>query len=248
LKLTPYTADLHIHTVASPCADLDMSPRNIVATAIEKKLNIIGITDHNCTLQCQTVKQIAQTQSLFVMCGAEVTSRDEVHCLTFFESESELNQFQQFINVHLPKMPNDTKLFGYQVLVDENDYITNEIEYYLGNALNVGINEIEAETHRLNGLFIPAHINRPRFGLISQLGFVPPDIKADAFELFNKTSTYNFCCQNPNLSSFSFIKNSDAHFLQNIGFTSLIFHLNELTYNEIKMALHKVGGRYLECV
>jgi predicted metal-dependent phosphoesterase TrpH len=36
-----FRADLHIHTVLSPCADLEMSPRNIVARAKETGLDII---------------------------------------------------------------------------------------------------------------------------------------------------------------------------------------------------------------
>ncbi|MDX9771348.1 MAG: PHP domain-containing protein, partial [Tenuifilaceae bacterium] len=45
-----YRADLHIHTVLSPCGDLDMSPRNIVELAKARNLDIIAVTDHNSTL------------------------------------------------------------------------------------------------------------------------------------------------------------------------------------------------------
>ncbi|HNX85999.1 MAG TPA: PHP domain-containing protein, partial [Bacteroidales bacterium] len=47
-----FTADLHIHTVLSPCGDLDMSPDIILSQAMAKKLDLIGITDHNSTRQC----------------------------------------------------------------------------------------------------------------------------------------------------------------------------------------------------
>lgn len=42
-------ADLHIHTVLSPCGDLEMSPENILYFAQVQGLNMIGITDHNST-------------------------------------------------------------------------------------------------------------------------------------------------------------------------------------------------------
>lgn len=45
-----YKADLHIHSVLSPCGSLDMSPKNIVQSALDKELEIIAITDHNSTL------------------------------------------------------------------------------------------------------------------------------------------------------------------------------------------------------
>jgi predicted metal-dependent phosphoesterase TrpH len=33
-----FRADLHIHTLLSPCADLEMTPRNIVAKAMRANL------------------------------------------------------------------------------------------------------------------------------------------------------------------------------------------------------------------
>ena len=40
--MNTYRADLHIHSVLSPCGDLEMSPRNIVAEAAQKGLDIIA--------------------------------------------------------------------------------------------------------------------------------------------------------------------------------------------------------------
>ena len=47
-------ADLHIHTVLSPCGDLEMSPLSILEAARKQKLDIIGITDHNSTRQSKS--------------------------------------------------------------------------------------------------------------------------------------------------------------------------------------------------
>ena len=47
--MNKYKADLHIHTVLSPCGDLEMSPKIIVEAAGKQGLDIIGITDHNST-------------------------------------------------------------------------------------------------------------------------------------------------------------------------------------------------------
>ena len=70
-----FNADLHIHTVLSPCADLEMSPRNIVNRASEQNISIIGICDHNSTLQCASVKTLAGKKGVVTMMGAEVTSQ-----------------------------------------------------------------------------------------------------------------------------------------------------------------------------
>ena len=97
-----FNADLHIHTVLSPCGSLEMSPKAIILAASEKKLDIIGITDHNSTRQCRVVTAEAQKAGITVYCGAEVTSKEEVHCLAFFENFKKLDEFQQFLDKHLP--------------------------------------------------------------------------------------------------------------------------------------------------
>ena len=68
-----YTADLHIHSCLSPCGDLDMSPRNIVATAVEKQLDIIAITDHNASENILATMKAAQGKSLIVLPGMELS-------------------------------------------------------------------------------------------------------------------------------------------------------------------------------
>ncbi len=80
-----FRADLHIHTTLSPCGDLEMHPVNIVSKAAIQGLDIIGITDHNSTRHCALISRLAAEKGIFVMQGAEVTTKEEVHCLVFFE-------------------------------------------------------------------------------------------------------------------------------------------------------------------
>ena len=49
MPLTGFKADLHIHTVLSPCGDLEMSPTAIVDRALSRGLDMIAISDHNTT-------------------------------------------------------------------------------------------------------------------------------------------------------------------------------------------------------
>lgn len=72
-------ADLHIHTVLSPCGDLDMSPANIIGMALQKGLSLIGISDHNSTRQAPVIQQLGEQQGLRVLCGTEVNTAEEVH-------------------------------------------------------------------------------------------------------------------------------------------------------------------------
>lgn len=236
-------ADLHIHSVLSPCGDLDMSPRNIIRYAREKQIDILGISDHNSTKHGPLMRRLGLEQGVFVLTGAEVTSREEVHCLTFFENDKQLESFQGYIDKNIIPFPNDPLRFGHQVVVDENDIILEEEENMLVYAIDQGIEQIEAEVHRQGGLFIPAHVNRERNSIISQLGFVPAGIKADALEISRHVSKDDFLHANTYLSDYTFIQSSDAHFPEDIGRTYSVFRLMETSFEEIKKALIKTEGR-----
>lgn len=238
-----FKADLHIHTVLSPCGSLEMSPRNIVQEALKKNLDIIGITDHNSTRQCQMVNQEAQKAGLTVYTGVEVTTKEEVHCLAFFETFDILNAFQQYIDQHMPDIMNDTDLFGYQIVVDESENIVYEEPKLLISAISQGIDQVEAEVHRLEGIFIPAHVNRPRFGLVGQLGFVPPDLKADAFELSKHISTEAFLEKFSYLKGRTFVRNSDAHQPELIGESFTTLKMESTAFSEFRQAIAGVNGR-----
>lgn len=241
-----FRADLHMHTVLSPCGDLEMSPANIVRKASERGIDILGITDHNSTLHAPLIKELASREGIMVLMGAEVTTKEEVHCLCFFENEELLSQFQEYLNQHLPNIPNDTDRFGYQVVVNEEEEITDEIDCLLISGLNQGIEEIEKKVHALNGLFIPAHINKTVNSVISQLGFLPPDLKVDALEISQHTTKSEFLKKNKYLKNYNFIQSSDAHYIDNIGNTWTNFFMERRSFEEIKMALAGIDGRKIE--
>jgi 3',5'-nucleoside bisphosphate phosphatase len=238
-----FSADLHVHTVLSPCGDLDMSPVNVVEEAAGKKIDILGITDHNSTRHCQLIKQLAAEKGIFVLGGAEVTTREETHCLTFFENDDQLLAFQQYLDEYLPDIPNDPRYFGHQVVVDRQGMILEEVSRLLISALNQTLEQVREKVHRLGGIFIPAHIDRPSYSLISQLGFVPPDLKADAYELSRHTSVEVMVRKYPYLEGQTFVGGSDAHLPGQIGTRKTLMLMDEASFPEVRKALHGEGGR-----
>lgn len=238
-----FRADLHIHTVLSPCGDIDMSPVNIVSEAVRKGIDIIGITDHNTTRHCSIISRLAEEKGISVMQGAEVTTKEEVHCLTFFENTDALNRFQEFIDSSLPDIMNHPEIFGHQVQVDEKDIIIFEEPRLLISAISKSIEEIESFVHSLNGLFIPAHIDRQKNSIYSQLGILPENMIADGLEISKASSPEKFAKDHPEINCFSLIRSSDAHFLANIGTSYTVFNIEVPSFSEIKMALHGLNGR-----
>lgn len=241
--MNTYRTDIHIHTILSPCGDLQMSPANIVAEACEKGLDIIGITDHNSTRQSKLVKKIGEENGLFVLCGAEVSSKEDVHCLTFFPDFNTLDIFQIYLDAHLPDIKNNVDAFGYQVCVNEMEDIVFEEERLLISGIRQSVEQIEKKTHELGGIFVPAHINKPSYSLISQLGFVNPELNVDALELSRHITVGEFLKDNGYLSKKTFIQNSDAHFVADIGSISSEFVMEKRSFNEIKKALRREQGR-----
>jgi PHP family Zn ribbon phosphoesterase len=236
-------ADLHIHSVLSPCGDLDMSPTNIVSVAAMKGFDIIGITDHNTTRHCELVSRLAAKKGIFVMQGAEVTTKEEVHCLAFFENTDALKKFQEFLDANLPEIINDPEKFGHQVQVDENENVLFEETRLLISAISKSFEETEAFIHSLNGLFIPAHINKKKNSIYSQLGFLPVNLNADALEISGVSSPSLFAQDHPEINSFPLIRNSDAHFPGDIGSSFTVFYINYPSFDEIRLALKRENGR-----
>jgi len=238
-----YKTDLHVHTVLSPCGDLEMSPSRIVTQAKSKGLDIIGITDHNSTRQCQIVWKLGRKAGLTVFPGCETTTQEEVHCLALFPDFDALADFQKFLDRRLMYIPNNPSLFGYQVLVDEDDNIEEEFQSYLGASLDASIEEVEQKVHELSGIFIPAHVDRPRNSIFSQLGFLPPELKVDALQI-SKMAKEKTVREKYRISpKTTIVKFSDAHYINDLGNVYTIFEMEEPTFSELKLALNQENGR-----
>jgi PHP family Zn ribbon phosphoesterase len=220
-----------------------MSPANIVSSAICQGLNIIGITDHNSTKQCETVWKLGTKSGLTVIPGCEITSREEVHSLALFADFDALSVFQEYLERHLTIIPNISNIFGYQVVVDENDKILEEIDGYLGASLDASIEEVERKVHELSGIFIPAHIDRPRNSLFSQLGFIPPELKIDALQISKLADEKTVREKYRIASEITLVKFSDAHFPGDIGKAFSVFEMEKPTFAELRKALLGEDGR-----
>ncbi|PLX22087.1 MAG: histidinol-phosphatase [Salinivirgaceae bacterium] len=241
-----FRADLHTHTVLSPCGSLEMSPIKIIERAKAKGIQLLGITDHNSTLMCRVMDEVAVEQNIKVLTGAEVTTSEEVHCLAFFDNWDALDKFQKYLEENLPDIKNDPARFGHQVTVNRNEEITGEVEKWLITGITQSIEDVEREVHALNGLFIPAHIDRMVNGLIAQLGFIPPDLHVDAMELSKHITLEDFKKEHPEIEKYTVIQDSDAHYPDNIGDSGFWLHAEELTFEELRLALKGENGRKIE--
>ena len=233
-------ADLHMHTILSPCGDLDMSPANIIRIARKKGLDMIGITDHNSTRQASIIRDQGKEQGIQVLTGVEITTQEEVHCLAFFSDDQLLNEFQQYLDLHLPAFPNNPDKFGYQVVANIYDEIIYQEEKLLISALNQNMEQVEKKVSTLNGIFIPVHIDKPNFSILSQLGFIPKDLHYDALELSPHITVETFLSSHPELQQAAIIQSSDAHYPEDIGKVFTPLQLEDFNFESIRQAIQKL--------
>ena len=163
-----------------------------------------------------------------------------MHALTFFETDEQLTIFQHYLDVHLPDIPNDPEKFGFQVVVDPEEQIIYEEPKLLISALNQSLEEIAHKVRQLDGIFIPAHIDKPCFSILSQLGFVPPDLRYDALELSSHTSLSKFLSDHPELKSASFIQSSDAHYPEDIGKIYTQLKIEDFSFKNIRQSIRNL--------
>lgn len=242
-----FVADMHIHSALSPCGSLEMSAFDIVMVAKRRGINIISLTDHNCTKQVEVIIEIGRREGILVIPGLEVNSSEEVHALVYFETIDQLKEFQLYLDDHLPKIPNNKDLFGDQVYTDIDGTIVGEVDELLLTGLTATFEQISRKVHALNGLVVPAHIDKPRNSIISQLGFIPKTASIDAVEIYNPTVYEDLARYHPDLQRWSVMSNSDAHFLRDIGRRQTLFKIEKPSFEEIKKAMHKEGGRWMGC-
>ena len=231
-----HRADLHIHTCLSPCAELEMTPVNIVRKAVQAGLNVIGICDHNSCENVPYVRKSADRESLIVIGGMEITSSEEVHILAFFDKEEELFSLQEIIYSNLHGVNNET-LYGEQVIVNEKDEVLGFSSKLLIGATELTLEKIVQYVHRLNGIAIPSHVDRKSFSIISQLGFIPEGLQVDALELSSREKAS--CCE----SSLPVVAFSDAHRLDRIGLVATGFFTDHFCIEEMRKAFNGEDGR-----
>src|SRR4030043_337741 len=242
--LKVFNCDFHIHPCLSPCPELDMHPKALVERALAAKLNIIAICDHNSSENVPYVIRAAQGKNLKIFPGMEITTSEEVHLLTIFDSLSDLASLQEIVYQHLAGR-NDEERFGIQAIVNENGEVEGINDKLLIGATDLPLNDLLNSVHELNGLAIAAHIDRESFSVLSQLGFIDESINFDALEVTPLTGLKQARVKYRELDKYSFIMSSDAHYLKDIGSAVTKIMLEEPTFAELKMAFARQNGRHV---
>jgi len=237
-----FRADLHVHTVLSPCAEVEMIPPLIVQTALEKKIDLIAITDHNTSANVRAVQEAAQGTQLAVLAGMEVQSREDVHLLTIFDNLESLETWQTKVDGSLPNLPNQPDFFGEQFVVDKTGEFIRSDTRLLSTSTHFSIDEIFERVNALGGIVIPAHVERTSYGLFPTLGLISENWQLFALEISRQITPERATVTFPALQKYALIQSGDVHRLDEFLGTT-VFTLASPSLLEICMAFHNVAGR-----
>jgi 3',5'-nucleoside bisphosphate phosphatase len=237
-----YKADLHIHTCLSPCGDWEMTPSGIIKQASRLGLDMIAICDHNTAENVAATMREGMKSGICVLPGMEICSKEEVHLLGIFDKLNQVFSLQMLVYNNL-EGENRPEVFGFQVIANENNDALGENPRRLIGTTRLGIAEIAARIHQLGGICIAAHVDRPYYSILSQLGFIPADVLLDGVEVSRHTTPSEARRQIPGITDFPCITSSDAHFIGDIGAVFSTFLLKSPSVTEIKEALRGKGNR-----
>ncbi len=93
MSLSPFWVDLHLHTVLSPCGELEMGAPEIVAAYRKADIALCAVTDHNASDNAEAVAGAAGVSPV-VLPGMEVQTAEDIHIVVIFPGLFEAGDFQ----------------------------------------------------------------------------------------------------------------------------------------------------------
>lgn len=235
-------ADLHIHSALSPCASVEMTPPAIVKAALDKRLKMIAICDHNSSGNSAAVQKAAGKR-LTVLAGIEMATAEDVHVVGLFESAEAASALAAQALATLPEKGDESNnMFGGQHLMDAKGNMVGKETKMLAASTTFTLNDAIRLIRENGGLAIAAHVDRPHFGVISQLGLFPEDAQFDAIEI-SRAGVRSSRGKEFLSLGLPMITSSDAHFILDVGVSITVFEMCEPTFKELALALKGVGER-----
>ncbi|MBP5491377.1 MAG: PHP domain-containing protein [Clostridiales bacterium] len=218
-----FVCDLHMHSALSPCAENDMTPGNMVSMAFLNGLDVIAVTDHcssrNCeaAVKCSEFLKKEQGHAPLVIPGMEVEVAEGFHVLALFPNCEKALEFEEFWTSRRPKIKNRVEIFGNQYVMNDDDEVVEELEYLLSTGSDCSMIELYAKLDELGAAAIPAHIDKDSYSMVASLGTVPEEWKGRLLEVSRRCNLPEFWEKHPELTGYHYIVDSDAHQLPDIA-------------------------------
>ena len=221
--------DFHIHSALSPCGDEDMTPNNIVNMAALGGLNAIAISDHNTIGNVAPAIKVGEECGIKVIPGMEIETAEEVHILTLYPDLKSAKYVSDIVYESLPNIKNRPEIFGRQLKMNERDEIVREEEKLLISPTTLSIEKVFELVKDAGGLFIPAHVDRHSYSVLTNLGFIPDNLDIKHIEVSKKVNVLDdYLNARPELRNYEIFRNSDAHYLEDISLNDAFLDISDV--------------------
>ncbi|MBQ1260430.1 MAG: PHP domain-containing protein [Clostridia bacterium] len=228
--MSRYYYDLHVHSCLSPCGDDDNTPNNICGMASLAGLNIVALTDHNTCKNCPAFFKAARKYGIIAIAGMELTTSEDIHVVCLFERLEDAMRFDGHIESRRMKIKNRKDILGNQLILDGDDNVIGEEEFFLCAATDISVSDAAALVKEYGGVCYPAHIDRDANGIVAVLGDIPPDTDFLLYELHFNESIEEYS-KRFSIPKESFIISSDAHCLTDIRDKENYFNIIDEPYS-----------------
>ncbi|MBR6977140.1 MAG: PHP domain-containing protein [Lachnospiraceae bacterium] len=235
--MIPLFYDFHMHSCLSPCGDDDMTPANLVGMAFVNGLQAIALTDHNSCLNCPAAYAHAAEYGITFIPGMELTTMEEVHVLCLFPTVERALRWSEYVYPRILNVKNKPEIFGNQRVMNEEDVQVDEIEKLLISATDISFDAVYDLMEEFGGVMVPAHVDAGSYGLIANLGFVPPESRFRTAEFEHEENVPVYEKADPYFGTCRKIYDSDAHYLENISEAVHVLHVEENTPEAILKVL-----------
>ncbi len=244
MGLRPFKLDLHVHSVLSPCGELEMGLSDIARQAAEVGLDGLALTDHNACANAAGLIEAAQELGLWVIPGCEVQTEEDIHVVCLFPTLGSAMDFQGWTWNLLNPVANDPDVFGYQLVVDKEGNILDQVDTLLVQGIRAGVDQVLLEVRQRGGITILSHVDRPSFSYPAVLGPIPPDLPVDAIEISWRASDQEAERIRRSLPHLPFLRSSDSHCLSHLSAQRCTtFLMGDLSFPELRLALKGQEGR-----
>ena len=214
-----------------------MTPANLVGMAFVNGLQAIALTDHNSCLNCPAAYAHAAEYGITFIPGMELTTMEEVHVLCLFPTVERALRWSEYVYPRILNVKNKPEIFGNQRVMNEEDVQVDEIEKLLISATDISFDAVYDLMEEFGGVMVPAHVDAGSYGLIANLGFVPPESRFRTAEFEHEENVPAYEKADPYFGTCRKIYDSDAHYLENIHEAMRVLHVEENTPEAILKVL-----------
>lgn len=202
---------------------------------------MIAICDHNSAGNVAATQEAAGGD-IAVLAGMEITTAEEVHVVGLFANAGAACAVGTEVEATLPAARGGRVRLGEQLLMDARGQVVGTETRMLGAASAFGLTETVGLIHTHGGLAVAAHVDRPSFSVMSQLGFLPPEVDFDAVEV---SAAGAGAGRDAAFASWGLpvLVSSDSHFLSDLGSCRTWLEMEAPCFSELALALRGVGGR-----